>query len=112
MLVLIPKTVNGEPLTLNTLWRACKITQGGSARQYRNIDDEITKNTPVGESHWVLMTKNVIPESRINRIVGKQQLIENLERKVECPVPNADVTGCCGLHLHGTCNLRPTPIFR
>lgn len=67
MLVLIPKTVNEEALTLNTLGELVKKPKVGNKTQYRYIRDELIEEhgkTPLEESTWVLMTKDVLEGSR------------------------------------------------
>ena len=68
MLVLIPKTVNGKPLTLNTLKELIERPRGGGhATKYRYYDSYVKKelgDVSAPRSHWVLMTKDVLPGSR------------------------------------------------
>jgi len=78
LLVLIPQSVNGRPLTLSTLQ---ELTQGpkggGSATQYRHYDGDVRKehgDQPVPRSYWALMTKDVLPNSR-NKTYGEQQAL-------------------------------------
>ena len=64
LLTLIPKTVNGKPLTLNIFVnllrnKYIRIASGPGIR-WKFYDHG---DTPVKESHWVLMTKCVMPES-------------------------------------------------
>jgi len=65
MLVLVPATVNGKPLTPNSLGELIKTPRGGGhATQYRNIYPSILEkygNISCRESHWVLMTRDVLP---------------------------------------------------
>ena len=66
LLVLIPATLNGQPLTLKRLGalmkaRDSKLKEGG----YRYFNDNGNHiDTPFETSHWVLMTKDVIEGSR------------------------------------------------
>ena len=68
LLVLIPKRVSGQPLTLDYLGELIQAPQGGGpATKYRFYWDAICEtigNQAVGSSYWVLMTKEVLPESR------------------------------------------------
>ncbi|MDJ0652090.1 MAG: NACHT domain-containing protein [Simkaniaceae bacterium] len=65
MLVLIPNTVNGQPLHLDALSELIKQPKVGHETQYRYYGKYMKEE--LGEksdrSHWVLMTRDVIPES-------------------------------------------------
>ena len=78
MLVLIPQTVNGRPLTLSMLQEIIQNPrEGGSATQYSNYHDYVRKehgDQPVPRSYWALMTKDVLPNSR-NKTYGEQQAL-------------------------------------
>jgi hypothetical protein len=84
-LVLIPSTVNGQPLTENRLGTLVKAkghfpdTEAG----YRYMDSAVAAqqgNSPAGQSHWVLMTKDVLPGSRNKRYAEQQAMITTLAR--------------------------------
>lgn len=65
-LVLMPETVNGKPLTLNSFSEIGQKKSFSSENGYRYIWNEIVKeigDTPIGKSYWVLITKELIPES-------------------------------------------------
>jgi hypothetical protein len=67
LLMLIPETINGEPLNLNTLGKLfkAKFPTVGNDTGYRNICDDIqaaAKNH--GKSRWILMTRDVVEGSR------------------------------------------------
>lgn len=68
MLVLVPATIDGQQVTLNKLQELTQHPKQGHKTEYLFYDGSWTKNehgnTPVGRSHWVLMTRHVIPESR------------------------------------------------
>jgi len=68
MLVLVPATVNGRPLTPNSLGELMKTPRGGGyATQYQKIYPSILEkygNISSRESHWVLMTRDVLPGTR------------------------------------------------
>jgi len=80
MLVLIPQTVNGRPLTLNTLQELIQSPQGeGHATKYRYYYDRMQKeigSQPVSSSYWALMTKDVLPNSRNKTYIEQQALIK------------------------------------
>jgi hypothetical protein len=67
LLTLIPKTVNGKPLTLNFLEELVKHPKQGQATKYRYCWDKVRQEygeTQLQNSYWVLLTKDIIPESR------------------------------------------------
>lgn len=79
LLTLIPKTVNRKPLTLNSLEKLMKRTQQGSTIQYSYYSEEIKKkygNASPASSYWVLLTKDVIPESRSKSYDDQKQLLK------------------------------------
>ncbi len=67
MLVLIPATVNGNPLTLNSIGELVKSPKMGHLTEYRYIWKDLKDehgDTAIGESYWVLMTTGVLEGSR------------------------------------------------
>ena len=79
LLVLIPKRVSGQALTLDYLEELIKSPQGeGHATQYRYYWDKIRKaigSQSPGRSYWVLMTKGVLPESRAKSYEDQRKLV-------------------------------------
>ena len=79
LLVLIPQTVNGKVLTLDYLEQLIqKPLGGGNATKYGGYWDVLKKEhggKPAGLSHWVLMTKDVIPNSRNKSYAQQQKLV-------------------------------------
>jgi hypothetical protein len=89
LLMLIPETINGEPLNLNTLGRLfkAKFPAVGDDTGYRWIGVEIlatAKNH--GKSRWVLMTRDVIKGSR-NKAFAEQQALANEKGHNKYEVP-------------------------
>jgi hypothetical protein len=108
VLVLIPKSVNGNPLTLQTLEELVKAPKKGYASQYCRISngvvchswDEIIEEhgtQAVAEAHWVLMTKDVIPESRNKYYTVQQKVISEIAVKLKIPyeIPNVLDASVC-----------------
>lgn len=88
LLTLIPKTVNGKPLTLNSLNELVQKPKQGNATRYCSYWDEIKKlhgDTPVQASYWVLFTKDVIPGSRSKNYDTQKQLVADLSKKANVP---------------------------
>lgn len=104
MLVLIPETVNGKPLDLNTLGELVKAPKAGNATKYLNKFSSILKlygNQPVTKSHWVLMTKDVIEGSRNKSYADQQALIANFAQQTgnAYEVPEVlDAATCIFMH--------------
>ena len=65
ILVLVPKTVNGVPLTLNLIGELIKNPRSGFPTQLIHFNDVQEKYGEMRmlSSHWVLLTKNIIPKS-------------------------------------------------
>ncbi len=93
VLVLIPKTVtrvvDGEnvavSVTLKTLDELVKASNNGAGIGYEHIQKSILEaygDRLIEESHWVLMTKEVIPNSRDKDVSTQKQLVEAMGYKV------------------------------
>lgn len=80
MLILIPKHVNGRPLTLNSLQELIRSPKEGgySTEYYRfyELDEREMGDQTIPFSYWILMTKDVIPNSR-NKTYSEQQALLN-----------------------------------
>ena len=64
MFVLIPEKVNGRPLTLNTLGELVQTPKKGSPSKYEGYCPHTYGDVPAPASHWILMTRDIIPGSR------------------------------------------------
>jgi tetratricopeptide (TPR) repeat protein len=105
MLVLLPTTVNGAPLTLSRLQELVKHPKQGPATQYQYYWDEAQKalgDQPVSQSSWVLMTKDVIPESRFKNYGDQSKLVETWRQKTGIPyqIPGTLEAAVCILLEH------------
>lgn len=89
LLVLIPSVVNGIPLTINTLGSFIK-SKGhflDSESGYCSINQAIIKeygDKPTGSSRFVLMTKDVLPESRNKSYVEQSDMVSSLVEIAGC----------------------------
>jgi len=75
MLILIPKTVKGKPLTLNTLQALIQKPRQGHATKYSYYSETVKKkigDQSISKSYWALMTKDVVPNS-LNKTYSEQQ---------------------------------------
>ena len=79
LLVLIPSYVAGQPLTLDYLGQLIQQPQGGGhATKYRFYWDSVREaigSQTSGSSYWVLMTKDVLPESRDKSYMDQYALV-------------------------------------
>jgi hypothetical protein len=92
ILVLVPETVGGQPLTLKTLGELVKKPLIGNATKYDSFDLGDYTDSPAPSSHWVLMTRDVI-EGSCNKSYIEQQAL--LEKQVVYEVPHIlDATIC------------------
>jgi hypothetical protein len=97
VLVLVPQTVNGKPLTLRTLGELVKKPSQGNATKYRGFSIGQYQDQPAPVSRWVLMTRDVIEGSRKK---SYKDLIAHLaqrchEKQVAYEVPRTlDATVC------------------
>ena len=66
VLVLIPNTINGNPFDLNYLSELINKPKAGYETQYRFYDNYVKKDLGAKSypSHWVLMTRDLIPGSQ------------------------------------------------
>ena len=76
LLALIPSHVGGQPLTLDYLGELIQSPKGGGHgtkyRYYWNEIREAIGSQSPGRSYWVLMTRDVLPESR-NKVYEDQR---------------------------------------
>lgn len=84
MLVLVPETVNGEPLTMNSLVELMQRPREGHAMKcgYFDGDHGITRNSA---SHSVLMTKDCVPGTQGKSYAEQQNIVTILVPKYQVP---------------------------
>jgi len=88
ILTLIPKTVNGEPLTLKLMDSLVKKPKKGNKTKLKDSYFSGHDKTVVKKSHWVLMTKDVIPDSRNKSYSDQKQLAQTYNKHgIEYEVP-------------------------
>jgi len=88
MLTLIPRSVNGDPLTLNALRELVRSPKNGLSTSIVGASPSIPAehfSTPVLASHWVLMTKDVLPRSRSTSFLAQQALVAQLPVEASAP---------------------------
>lgn len=89
LLTLIPTTVNGEPLTLDSLemWIS-KPKGGGHLARYSMYEDHVKSEfggLSLSRPIWVLMTKEVVPHSRGKSFEHQSQLVANVSNAKSIP---------------------------
>ncbi|MCU0317886.1 MAG: hypothetical protein MUC61_00905 [Amoebophilaceae bacterium] len=89
LLVLIPSTVDGKPFTLNLL-RDLIQSPGrvGYRTQYRDYDYDVQQifgNQYPRSSYWVLVTRDVLPDSRFKTCIQQEELVATQARRTEMP---------------------------
>lgn len=90
MITWMPKTMNGETLTINSMGRVLKESFSKNDNGYRYIWDPIVLEhgeTGVAKSYWVFMTRDVILRSRGESYATQQGLVANLSEKTPYEVP-------------------------
>lgn len=93
LLVLVPQTVDGKPLTLKTLGDLVQKPRQGNETQYRDFYESVLQehgNTPADKSHWILMTRDVLPGSRNKSYAELQRLVSDYAQKskIDYQIPN------------------------
>lgn len=79
ILMLIPKTVDGNPFTLTLLFELINTALPDSNLGFKSIPDDVLAafgDKPVKESHWVLMPKYMIPDSEDKSYEEQKELAE------------------------------------
>jgi hypothetical protein len=89
LLVLIPATVGGVPFTLNQLGELIKHPKNGGHRtkyrQYNNlVKAQIGEQSPPS-SYWLLMTRDILPNSRSKTYDAQKALVAAYASKLGLP---------------------------
>ena len=95
LLVLVPETVDGKPFTLNLLGELIQSPKAGSyGTKYRCYDDAVKQalgNLSSSRSYWVLMTRDVLPNSRGKTYEDQKKLVAEHAQRESLPyeIPRA-----------------------
>jgi hypothetical protein len=89
LLVLIPATVDGKPFNLNLLGELIKHPKGGGySTGYSFYDSDVQRvlgnQSPTG-SYWVLMTRDVLEDSRNRKYAAQEALVAERASETELP---------------------------
>jgi F-box domain len=110
MLVRLPKTLNGQ-LTLQSLGELAKRYFPDSNMGYRYICSTIVNklgDKSIDKSRWVLMTKDILPESRHKSYNKQKNIVANLAQKalIGYEVPETLEAAACILAQYFDSNTR------
>ena len=111
MLVRLPKTLNGQ-LTLKSLGELAKKYFSDSNTGYRFIWSAIfvdeLEDKSIDKSRWVLMTKDVLPESRNKSYAEQQDIVGKLVQKalIGYEIPETLEAAVCILAQYFDSNMR------
>jgi hypothetical protein len=86
MLVLIPETIKGKPLTLKSFGNLIRRPKEGHKTQYGKCRNRVIDqhgDTKVSNSHWVLMTKDVIPNTQNKSYEEQCEVLQTLSQKAK-----------------------------
>lgn len=108
ILALIPKTINGHPLTLKKLIELFKHPIGGNASDKFFSPDlpsvqHYHEKTPAPDAHWVLMTKKPFPGSQEIPFAQKEALVQSFSERagIHYEIPSLiDATTCTLLNYN------------
>jgi len=82
MLTLIPSHVNGTQLTLKSIGELVKSPKGeGRATKYNNFQPYGNEKAHMSQNTWVLMTRDLLPDSRGRNYGDQCQLVSELAQK-------------------------------
>ncbi len=76
LLVLVPQTVNGKPLTLKTLGEFIQKPLQGTPTRYEYCSLGEHTDPPAPSSHWALLTRDIIEGSRSKSYSNQKALIK------------------------------------
>ena len=85
-LVLIPATVNGKHFNLNALQELLRNSKKEYIPKFQHFEEIVRQqysDQTVTRSHWVLITKDIIPESKNKSYQDQRQLIADLAAKTQ-----------------------------
>jgi hypothetical protein len=110
MLVRLPKTLNGG-LTLKNLGELAKKYFSDNDSGYRFIWAPIVRelgDKSIDKSHWVLMTKDVLPGSRAKNYGEQQKIVADLAEKslISYELPETLESAVCILSQYFDSNIR------
>jgi hypothetical protein len=101
MLILLPETINGEPRTLNSIGKIFHfLREGDNNTIYEYIDGAENaeyRNKTAPKSYFALITKDVVPGSRVITYEKKEGLIEG--KGYRGPTPNEAITSIVIMNL-------------
>jgi hypothetical protein len=108
LLVLVPATVDGMPFTLDRLGELIKSPQGGGSKtKYDYYDSHVQKELGAqspGSSYWVLMTRDVLPDSRDETHGVQKEMVAAHASRLDLPYEMPDsLSAATAILLHHAC---------
>ena len=85
LLVLIPATINGIPLTLEMLGKLIQNPKQGFKTKYKHFDLGNHQDLPASQSYWFLMSRDLIQGSRFNDYKTQFSQVADLAKKTGIP---------------------------
>lgn len=87
LLILVPQTIDGQAFNLDKLSEIIKIPKKGFKASYVYYNDHVKKELgkKQNSSHWILVTKDVIPNSRGQKLTDQKALIKSYSQKTNIP---------------------------
>jgi hypothetical protein len=90
LLALIPAKVNGQPFSLNLFKELIQNPKnGGHKTQYQDYDNSslqsLIDENSTARSYWLLMTSDVLPESRNKTYANQQEVVADYARVENLP---------------------------
>jgi len=95
VLVLVPQTVNGKPLNLKNLGELVQRPRQREATKYEYLHLGQYTDPPAPPAHWVLMTNDVLPNSRNKSYVDQKALVNSYRQKAPYEVPSVLDAAVC-----------------
>jgi len=81
LLVLIPKKVNGQLLTLANLAQGIQKPKQGNATKFNSWSPGGNENLSIANSYWVLMTRDVLEGTRNKSYADQTQIVSGFRQK-------------------------------
>ena len=108
MLVLIPASVNGKPLTMARLGELVKAPKQGNASKYGYLDLGEYKDIPVSHSYWVLMTRDVLEGTRSKTYSDQTKIVNEFRQRSRLPyeVPHLLDAAVCIFMIHASTGIK------
>ncbi|MBS0649503.1 MAG: U-box domain-containing protein [Verrucomicrobia bacterium] len=85
LLTLIPQTVNGQPLKLESLGELVQKPKQGHPTKYQYFNLGVYTDPPAPAAHWALLSRDVLPGSRSKAYADQQALVASFAQNTRTP---------------------------